>query len=217
MHDTYTTPLAKWARVLEIFIPGYMFGKAWGMADEVTVDLFRAIFPPFLIDMSEFFKRALHTDNANLERLLSTSSGAIVGFVVIVVLAVVMHLVLRDRKYIDSLRFTAVTLIPLAIMNGTLTHLTKTLLEQLGGGENLAKLTKSALEAPRGQIFLFILFYLTSLWMLGKRTGVKGGRRWGVVIAGMGVVALYVACGLMITPGEWAAVLPKLQAALAAH
>ena len=63
MHAAYTTPLAKWARVLEIFIPGYMFGKAWGMGDEVTVDLFRATFPPFLIDMAEFFKGVLHTDN----------------------------------------------------------------------------------------------------------------------------------------------------------
>lgn len=217
MQANYTTPLAKWARVLEIFIPGYMFGKAWGMGDEVTVDLFRVTFPPFLIDMAEFFKRVLSTDNTNLQRLFATSAGAIVGFLVIAVLAVIMHFILRDRKYVDSLRFTSVTLIPLALMNGTLTHLTTTLLEQLGGGENLEKLTRSALVAPRGQIFLFVVFYLTSLWMFGKRTGVKGGRRWGVVIAGVGVVAVYLSCGLMITAEEWALVLPKLQAALAAH
>jgi len=33
MENNYTTPLARWARILEIFIPGYMFGKSYGIAD----------------------------------------------------------------------------------------------------------------------------------------------------------------------------------------
>ena len=63
MADTYSTPLAQWARVLEIFIPGYMFGKAYGIADEKTVDLFRAQFPAFLINLAEYLKGILQTDN----------------------------------------------------------------------------------------------------------------------------------------------------------
>ncbi len=217
MDTTYTTPLAKWARFLEIFIPGYMFGKAWGIANEKTVELYRATFPPFLIDMAEFFKRTVQTDNANLQRLFSTSAGAIVGFLVIVILAIFMHFVLRDRRYIDSLRFTSVTLIPIAVMNGTLSHLTNTLLESLGMGENIDTLTKSALEGPRGQIVMFCVFYLTCLWMMGRRTGVARDRRYGVVLIGIGFMVLYFALGLMITPAEWEILLPKLQAALATH
>jgi len=217
MASNYTTPLAKWARFLEIFIPGYMFGKSWGIATDITVDLYRATFPPFLIDTAEYLKGMLHTTNENLERLVATSAGAFVGFLVIVVLAIVMHFVLRDRKYIDSLRFTSVTLIPLAVMNGTLSHLTNTLLESLGGGESVEALTKSALEGPRGQIIMFLVFYVTSLWMLGGRTGVKRWRRWGVIAIGIGFMVTYFACGLMITTGEWEVLLPKLQAALAAH
>ena len=30
--DVYKTPLAKAARIMEIIIPAYMFGKAWGIA-----------------------------------------------------------------------------------------------------------------------------------------------------------------------------------------
>ena len=217
MENKYTTPLATWARFLEIFIPAYMFGKSWGIATEVTVDLYRAAFPPFLIDAAEALKGMLHTTNENLERLVSTSAGALVGFLVIMILAFFMHLVLRDRKYIDSLRFTSVTLIPLAVMNGTLSHLTNTLLESLGMGQSVEALTQSALEGPRGQIIMFCIFYMTSLWMLGIRTGVKGWHRWGAIAVGIGFLVAYFACGLMITAGEWEGLIPKLQGALAAH
>ena len=53
MEDTYKTPLAKVARFCEIFIPGYMFGKAWGIAHDSTLDLYRAMFPAFLINIAE--------------------------------------------------------------------------------------------------------------------------------------------------------------------
>ena len=217
MSNNYTTPLAKWARFLEIFIPAYMFGKSWGIATDITVDLYRAAFPSFLINAAEALKVMLHTTNENLERLVATSAGAFVGFLVIIILAIAMHLVLRDRKYIDSLRFTSVTLIPLAVMNGTLSHLTNTLLESLGMGQSVEALTKSALEGPRGQIAMFCVFYMTSLWMLGIRTGVKGWHKWGVIAVGLGFLIAYFACGLMITAAEWEVLLPKLQAALAAH
>ena len=217
MENTYTSPLAKWARILEIFIPGYMFGKSWGIATEGTVDVFRATFPPFLVDMAEFLKGILHTENANLKLLVATSAGAVVGFLIIAALAIVMHFVMRDRKYIDSLRFTSVTLIPIAVMNGTLSHLTNTLLESLGMGASVEALTKSALEGPRGQIVMFLVFYMTSLWMLGGRTGVRGGRRWGVMLVGIGFMVTYFACGLMITASEWAVLLPELQATFVGH
>ena len=142
--EKYTTPLAKWSRILEIFIPGYMFGKAWGIANEHTVELYRVIFPPFLIDMAEYMKTLVAITNPSLGRFYSTSAGAVVGFAVILLLGLVMHLVLRDRKYIDSLRFTSITLIPLAVMHGTLTHVTNTIFESLGGGETIEALTKAA-------------------------------------------------------------------------
>jgi len=217
MEDTYTTPLAKWSRVLEIFIPGYMFGKAWGIANEGTVDLYRATFPAFLINMAEGIKAALHTDSHYLQLLFATVAGAAIGFAVILLLGAVMHFVMGDRKYIDSLRFTSVTLIPIAVMNGTLSHVSNTVLESLGMGESVEALTQSALQSPRGQIAMFFVFYMTSLWMFGKRTGVKGWRRYGVLGVGIGFMAAYFACGLMITTGEWEILLPKLQAALAAH
>ena len=62
MADNYTTPLARAARIMEIIIPCYMFGKSWGISDEKTVDLFRAMFPSFLVNMAEFFKGIMHTD-----------------------------------------------------------------------------------------------------------------------------------------------------------
>ena len=217
MQNNYTTPLAFWARILEIFIPAYMFGKSWGIATEVTVDLYRAAFPAFLIDGAEYLKRILETDNANLERLVSTSAGAVIGFLIVAALGFLMFLVLRDRRYIDALRFTSVTLIPIAVMNGTLSHLTNTLLESLGMGASVETLTNSALQGPRGQIVMFCIFYITCLWMMGKRTGVKGGRRFGVLLVGIGFLALYFAAGLMITASEWEVLLPQLQAALASH
>jgi hypothetical protein len=213
----YTTPLAKWARVLEIFIPGYMFGKAWGIANEQTVDLFRVVFPSFLIDMAEKMKTLVDITNPSLGRFYSTCAGALVGFAVILILGVVMHLVLRDRKYIDSLRFTAITLIPLAVMHGTLTHVTKTIIESLGGGETLEAMTKAAVDSPRGQINMFCVFYMLALWMMAKRTGVYGKRRWFVLLAGVGFLAVYFALGLGITNMEAAEVLPKLMAAHGQH
>ena len=217
MEDTYKTPLAKIARFLEIFIPGYMFGKAWGIAHESTVDLYRAMFPPVLINMAESMKQIIETDSHSLELLFSTMSGAVIGFVVIMVLGLVMHFVLNDRKYIDSLRFTSITLIPLAVMNGTLSHVSNTVLDSLGGGESTEALTNSARQSPRGQIALFCVLYMTSIWMFGKRTGVKGWRRYGIIIVGIGFIAAYFICGLSITTAEWDVLLPKLQAAIGSH
>ncbi len=214
METAYTTPLARTARILEIFIPGYMFGKSWGIANEHTVDLFRAEFPAFLVDMAEAIKHSIHTNNESLQRLFATCAGAIVGFAVVAILAFVMHYVLRDRKYIDSLRFTAVTLIPVAVLNGTLSHAVQTLVQNLGTQSEEA-LTRSALQSPWSFFVLNFVFYLTALWMMGRRTGVRGGRRWAVVGVGVGFMGLYLALGLMITPGEWTVLLPKLQQSLA--
>ena len=215
MESNYTTPLARTARILEIFIPGYMFGKSWGISNEHTVDLFRAQFPAFLINGAEAIKGLVATDSVYMQRFLATTAGAIVGFLVILALAVVIHMVLRDRKYIDSLRFAAITLIPLAVLNGTLSHAVQTLVESLGGGASVEALTKSALQSPRGTAGLLIFFYLTTLWMFSRRTGVTGKRRWAVLGVGVGFVAIYMAGGLMITPGEWDVLLPKLQQSLA--
>ena len=180
MTNNYTTPLARWARVLEIFIPGYMFGKAYGIADDKTVDLFRAEFPAFLINAAEALKGILQTSNENLERFFTNTAGAVIGFVIIVLLAIVMHFVLRDRKYIDSLRFTSVTLLPIAVLNGTLSHAVKTLVENMGT-QTTEALTRSALEGPRNYIILNFFFYMICLWMLGRRTGVKRNRRWIII------------------------------------
>lgn len=213
MANNYTTPLARWARYLEIFIPGYMFGKAYGIADDKTVDLFRAEFPAFLINAAEALKGILQTSNENLERFFTNTAGAVIGFVIIALLAIVMHFVLRDRKYINSLRFTSVTLLPIAVLNGTLSHAVKTLVENMGT-QTTEALTRSALEGPRNYIILNFFFYMICLWMLGRRTGVKRNRRWVVIGVGIAFMAVYIACGLMITPGEWEVLLPKLQAAL---
>jgi hypothetical protein len=217
IEDKYITPLAKWARVLEIFIPGYMFGKAWGISTATTLPLYKIIFPTFLIDMAEAMKKIMLTDSVPLQRVFATCSGALVGFLIILALGAIMHLVLRDRKYIDSLRFTAVTLIPLAVMNGTLTHATNTLFESLGGGESIEALTQSAVDSPRGQIALYCVFYMFALWIMGRRTGVIGWRRYGVLLVGIGFLALYFSLGLGITQAEWMDTLPKMQAIIATH
>jgi hypothetical protein len=213
MAETYSTPLARWARALEIFIPGYMFGKAYGIADEKTVDLFRAQFPAFLINLAEYLKGILHTDNANLQRFITNTSGALIGFILIAILAMVMHVVLRDRKYVDTLRFTAVTLLPIAVLNGTLSHAVKTLVENMGT-QTVEALTNSAIQGPRNYIVLNFCFYMICLWMLGRRTGVVRTRRWGVICVGIAFMAVYLASGLMITASEWQVLLPKLQEAL---
>ena len=217
IEEKYITPLAKWARVLEIFIPGYMFGKAWGISSATTLPLYRITFPTFLIDMVEAMKKIMVTDSAPLQRVFSTCAGALVGFLVILALGAIMHLVLSDRKYIDSLRFTSITLIPLAVMNGTLTHLTNTVFESLGGGESIESITQSAVDSPRGQIALYCVFYMFALWIMGKRTGVLGWRRYGVLLVGVGFLLVYFACGLGITQAEWTKTLPEIQAAIAAH
>ena len=167
MAENYTTPLARAARIMEIVIPCYMFGKAWGIADAKTVDLFRAMFPPFLINIAEFFKKIMQTDNANIQRFFSTVSGAIVGFVVVALLALIMHFVLRDRKYINSLRFTAVSLIPIAVLNGTLSHAIKTLVENMGT-QTADALYASTVSSSRGNILIDGTFYLTAMWMMGQ-------------------------------------------------
>lgn len=143
-------------------------------------------------------------------------SGAIVGFFIIALLALIMHFVLRDRKYIDSLRFTSVAFIPIAVLNGTLSHAIKTLVENLGT-QTPDVLYASTVSSSRGNIMIDGLFYFTALWMLGRRTGVPRGRRWGVLSVGIGFMVVYLALGLLISPGEWQALLPKLQQALAHH
>lgn len=209
----YITPLAKWARVLEIFIPGYMFGKSWGIADEKTVDLFRAMFPPFLIDGAEFLKKILHTENIYLQRLISTSAGAVVGFMVIAAVAFIIHLVLRDRKYIDSLRYTSICMIPIAVLNGTLSHAVKTLVENLGT-QAPETLKDSVVRGPWNYFILNFVFFMTALWMMARRTGVKRSRRWGLIGVGVGFMVLLVVLGLMVFPAEWDELLPKLQKSL---
>ncbi|MCX8043499.1 MAG: hypothetical protein N3B18_05160 [Desulfobacterota bacterium] len=211
--NTYKTPLAAWARALEIFIPAYMFGKSWGIADEKTVGLFRAQFPAFCIDMAEKLKGFMRTDIESLKLLVATAAGAAVGFGVLALLACVMHFVIRDRAYINSLRFTAVTLIPIAVLNGTLSHGVKTLVEKMGT-QSAAALYKSAVITPWSYFTLNMVFYLIGLWFFGRRVGIQRQRRKYVMLVGIGFMALYLACGLMITPGEWQALLPELQRAL---
>ncbi len=213
MNEEYVSPLAKWALVCEIFIPGYMFGKSWGVADEKTVELFRAEFPSFLVDMAEYIKTLFANTNHSLQLFFANCAGAAVGFLVIAVLAVAMHFVLGNRRYVNSLRFTAVTLIPIAILNGLLSHGVKTLVENIGTRSSEA-LTKSAVQSPWGYFALNCIFYMIALWMFGRRSGVKRARRWGVLCVGAAFVAVYVASGLMITPDEWSELLPKLQQSL---
>lgn len=211
--DTYKTPLAVWARALEIFIPAYMFGKSWGIADETTAGLFRAQFPAFCIDLAEKLKELMRTDIESLKLLVATAAGAIVGFAVLAALAFVIHVVIRDRAYINSLRFAAVTLIPIAVLNGTLSHGVKTLVEKMGT-QSAEALYKSAVITPCSYFVLNMIFYLTGLWFFGRRVGIQRRRRKYVLLVGIGFMALYLACGLMITPQEWQTVLPELQRAL---
>jgi len=128
-----------------------------------------------------------------------------------------LHLILGDRKYIDSLRFTSITLIPLAVMHGLLTHVTNTIFESLGGGETIEMLTTAAVDSPRQQINMFCVFYMLALWMMAKRTGVAGKRRWFLLLAGVGFLVVYFALGLGITNMEAAEVLPKMMAAQGQH
>ena len=216
MTDVYKTPLAKVARVMEIIIPAYMFGKAWGIAlDERAVALFTAVFPAFLINMAESIKVALHTENEALMRFFATMAGFVVGLLVILVLALVMHMVLRDRKYMDSLRFASVSLVPLAVLNGTLSHGMQTLLHSaMDPSSTESSLKNAAVNAPNGQIFIFTVFYLFAIFMLARRTGVRRAKRWALVGVGVGFMVVYFLAGLTITETEWVILLPKLQQAV---
>jgi hypothetical protein len=215
MAPNYTTPFARWARLFEIIIPAYMFGKSWGLANEKTVDLFRAEFPPFLIDGAEYLKGLVPAGSEALGLFYATYAGALIGFLVILILAVIMHFVLRDRKFIDSLRFTSVTLLPLALLNGTLSHVLKTLLENVDAASATGDaLKKTAVDGSMNYFYFNFAFYMIALWMMSQRTGVKRARRFGVVGVGALFVALYIACGLLIMPGEWAELQPKLLEAL---
>ncbi len=211
MNDTYISPWAKVARILEIIIPAYMLGKSWGIADEKTVDLFRAEFPPLIINGAEFLKGLVGTTNEHLGRFVATNAGALIGVIIVVLLAVIFHFVLFDRKYIDSLRFTSVTLIPIAILNGTLSHVLKTLLKNIDSVTATKEaLYKDVFISSWQFFFMFVIFYITALWFMGRRTGVLGWKRYAVVTVGIGFIVLYVAFGLMITPGEWETLEPIL-------
>ncbi len=215
MASNYTTPFARWARLFEIIIPAYMFGKSWGLADEKTVDLFRAEFPPFLIDGTEYLKGLVPAGSETLGLFYATYAGALIGLLVVLILAVIMHFVLRDRKFIDSLRFTSVTLLPLALLNGTLSHVLKTLLENVDAASATGDvLKKTAVDGSYNYFYFNFVFYMIALWMMAQRTGVKRARRFGVVSVGILFIALYIACGLLIMPGEWAELQPKLLEAL---
>jgi hypothetical protein len=216
MENQYTTPFAQWARIFEIIIPIYMFGKSWAMFDEKTVQLFQAVFPKFLVDGAVTIRGFFETGGEAFGRFVATYAGTLLGFVVVVLLAVVMHLVLRDRKFIDTLRLTSVTLIPFALMNGTLSHVMKTYLENI----DAASATPEALEqavvtASNNYFYLFTLFYIIALWVMSRRTGVQGWKKWAVVAIGLLFTIIYVQSGLLIDASEWAVLSPQLMEALA--
>ena len=216
MENQYTTPFARWARIFEIIIPIYMFGKSWAMFDERTVQLFQAVFPTFLVDGAVTIRSFLETGGEAFGRFVATYAGTLLGLVVVALLAVVMHLVLRDRKFVDTLRLTSVTLLPLAIMNGTLSHVMKTYLENI----DAASATPEALEqavvtASNNYFYLFTLFYIIALWVMPRRTGVQGWKRWAVIAVGLLFIVAYVQAGLLIDAGEWAALAPQLMESLA--
>jgi cytochrome bd-type quinol oxidase subunit 2 len=215
MTVNYTTPLAKWARILEIIIPAYMFGKSWGVANEKTVDLFRAQFPSFLIDTVEYLKAMVETDSAPLQRCIATYAGAFLGILVVAVLAIAIHFILGDRKFIDSLRFTSLTLIPIAMLNGMLSHVVKTILENVDAASATSEaLEKAVVDTSWNYFYLNFIFYVIALLIMCRRTEVQRSRRWGVLAVGGCFVAVYIGCGLMIMPAEWAELQPKLMKAL---
>ena len=146
------------------YLPAYMFGKSWGIADEKTVDLFRAEFPSFLINGAEFLKSLVPTGSEALGRFCATYAGALFGLLVVFILALAMHVVLKDRKFIDSLRFTSVTLFPLALLNGTLSHVMKTLLENVDAASATAEaLKKVAVDSSWNYFYLNFAFYMIAL------------------------------------------------------
>ena len=216
MEKQYTTPFAQWARIFEIIIPIYMFGKSWAMFDERTVQLFQAVFPTFLVDGAVTIRSFLETGGEAFGRFVATYAGTLLGLVVVALLAVVMHLVLRDRRFIDTLRLTSVTLLPLAIMNGTLSHVMKTYLENIDAASATPEaLEQAVVSASNNYFYLFTLFYIIALWVMPRRTGVQGWKRWAVVAVGLLFIVAYVQAGLLIDAGEWAALAPQLMESLA--
>ena len=216
MDNQYISPFARWARLFEIIIPIYMFGKSWAMFDEKTVELFQAVFPKFLVDGAITIRGFLETGGEAFGRFVATYAGTFMGLVVVVILAIVMHLVLRDRKFIDTLRLTSVTLLPLAIMNGTLSHVMKTYLENIDAASATPEaLEQAVVKASNNYFYLFSLFYLTALFMMSRRTGTLGWKKWAVVGVGVIFLIIYVQAGLLIDAGEWAQLAPKLMEALA--
>ena len=216
MENQYTTPFATWARIFEIIIPIYMFGKSWAMFDERTVQLFQAVFPKFLVDGAVTIRSFLETGGEAFGRFVATYAGTLLGFAVVLLLAAAMHLVLRDRKFIDTLRLTSVTLLPLAIMNGTLSHVMKTYLENIDAASATPEaLEQAVVNASNNYFYLFTLFYIIALWVMPRRTGVQGWKRWAVVTVGLLFIVAYVQAGLLIDAGEWAALAPQLMESLA--
>lgn len=199
--NTKVRSLAWWARILEIIIPAYMFGKSWGMAQDKNIEIFRMQFPSFLIDATESLKNVVTVESDYLMRFIATTSGAVIALLVILVLAVVIHFILRDRKFIDSLRFTAVTIIPLAVLNGLLSQVLQTILDNTSG--SIASMKMSVLYMPWGFMVMTLAFYLIALWVMGKRTGVNTQKRWLLIVVGLGFMIAYIASGLMISPNEW--------------
>ena len=216
MENQYTSPFAKWARIFEIIIPIYMFGKSWAMFDERTVQLFQAVFPKFLVDGAVTVRSFLETGGEAFGRFVATYAGTLLGFAVVLLLAAAMHLVLRDRKFIDTLRLTSVTLLPLALMNGTLSHVMKTYLENIDAASATPEaLEQAVVSASNNYFYLFTLFYIIALWVMPRRTGVQGWKRWAVVAVGLLFIVAYVQAGLLIDAGEWATLAPQLMESLA--
>jgi hypothetical protein len=207
--ENYQTPLAKWARLLEIIIPAYMLGKSWGIAQPHSIDLFKAQFPTWLITAIEWMKGLFPTNSVELQRLISTTSGAVMGFFILLMISTLIHFILRDRRFIDSLRFTAITLLPIAVLNGTLSHGLQTLIEN-STVKTVQALTVEAVYTPWSYFAMNLIFYLAGLWVMGKRTGVAKQKRYQLLGAGVLVMGLYLVAGFMIFPGEWQSLVGKL-------
>ena len=113
----------------------------------------------------------------------------------------------------DSFRFTSITIIPLAILNGTLSHAVKTMVENLQnvGLQNAEALKQSVVGMPWSYFILNFIFYMISIWMMGIRTDVPVRKRILLLVLGVLFVGLYLALGLMILPGEWNQLLPELR------
>lgn len=201
--------LAKWSRWLEIIIPAYVFGKSWGIAEPKNLALFKAQFPPFLIEATEFLKNIYHFQSVYVQRFVATTCGALLGGVVVGLLSILFHYILNDRKYLDSLRFTAVTIIPVAILNGILSHGLQTLVDNLQT-QSVDSLKMALVISPLAYLIFIGLLYLASLWTMGRRTGVRTSRRIWLMIAGLTLLGGYLAAGLMITPDEWVKLIPIL-------